>query len=297
MISIRAARFPSQRFSAMLMSAVMALAAGAPLWAQSASADASPDATADPVTPTAAATSSPTRERSISLRSHDDVLLEGVLVLPAASAESGTGASASSYPLAVLIHAFARDRDSLLGFADRLAAAGIAVALLDQRGHGRSRKKGIDVIYTFPVVPADQWKLAVQDQGDLLRELREQHFDASIDSSRVAFVGVGEGALVAIAAASRRSEARAVVLVDAPLGGSGFRPESDIGIYGPRPALLVSSALPHSAAVADSLAEYGHGERRRLIIDSFEQGHLLLNEPAAQEVIQWLAATLGVDPN
>ncbi len=223
-----------------------------------------------------------TREIDLRFETPDGVFLEGVLELPDPVREG------ARLPLVVLVHSHGRDRTSLLPLADALAGRGYAVALMDQRGHGASRSTRDRRIYAFPLLPARELKKAREDQVLLLRELAGR---PEVDTSRVAFVGVGYGALIAAAAAARLPEVRALVLVDVSDPVAGYRPDRDLGLYDRRPVLLVASAFPESRARARRLAEYGSGERKIVALEAYEERDRLLpaGSPGIAAILDWLA--------
>ncbi len=222
-----------------------------------------------------------TRETDVRLEASDGVILEGVLELPDPVPQG------VRLPVVVLVHSHGRDRTSLLPLADALASRGYAVALMDQRGHGASRSTRDNRIYAFPLLPARELRKAREDQVLLLRELSR---NPVVDTARVAFVGVGYGALIAAAAAAHLPEARALVLVDVSAPVAGYRPERDLGLFDRRPVLLVASAFPESRARARRLAEYGNGERTVLPLDAYEERDRLLpaGSPGIAAILDWL---------
>ncbi len=228
-----------------------------------------------------------TREVDLRFETEDGVFLEGILELPEHVPEG------TRLPLVVLVHSHGRDRTSLLPLADALATRGYAVALMDQRGHGASRSTRDHRIYAFPLLPARELRKAREDQVLLLRELARH---PEVDTSRVAFVGVGYGALIAAAAAARLPEVRALVMVDVSDPVAGYRPDRDLGLFDRRPVLLVTSAFPESRARARRLAEYGSGERTVAPLEAYEERDRLLpaGSPGIAIILDWLARHLPV---
>ncbi len=224
-----------------------------------------------------------TRESDLQMTAEDGVILAGILVLPEEVPEG------RRLPLVVLIHSHGRDRTSLLPLADALVSRGYAVALMDQRGHGDSRQTKDGKIYAFPLLPAREIARERADQELLLRRLADH---PAVDTARVAFVGVGYGALVAAAAAAREPRARALVLVDVSEPVAGYRPDRDLGLFDRRPVLLVASAFPESRARARRLAEYGSGERTVVSLETYEERDRLLpaGGPGIGTIVDWLAS-------
>ncbi len=227
----------------------------------------------------------PTREEAISFESADRVRLEGVLLLP--DPPTTPGQSLARWPLAILVHAFNRTRDSLLPLADALAGRGFACLLMDLRGHGMSVKYKGTAIYSLQVRRPQEIHLAVDDQKVALEVLQGRK---DLDLDRVAMVGVGGGALIAAETAARTPGVRALVLVDPIRANSGFNTEDDLGLFGSRPVLLIPSAYPQSKTVSQLLAGFGSGERRTIESETFETMDRLLPEgsPLLAQIGEWL---------
>jgi alpha-beta hydrolase superfamily lysophospholipase len=230
-----------------------------------------------------AAETQPPRERTLEFASADQIRLRGVLVRPPEPPAAG-----ARHPVVILVHAHTRNRDGLLPLADALARAGFAVAVMDQRGHGSSRTTVDESsIYAFPVAPESHVRREVDDQKLLLAELRA---DPALDARQPAIVGVGVGALVAAEFAGREPSVAALVLVDTADPIAGFEPTRDLGRYGLRPALLVCNGFPQSVVKAQTLAEYGRGERTVACLETFEPVEQMLQPgmPAIDRIAGWL---------
>lgn len=227
-------------------------------------------------------------EEGMSITTAEGIVLEGLIAQPALDGPQGAD---TTHPIVILVHEFGRDRDSLRKLTDAFLRAGVAVALFDQRGHGASRIRKVDrreYIYTFPVIPSEEFKLAVEDMRLLLDSLDTV---SGIDAERTAIVGVREGALVAAQAAGRFPEIDALVLIDTVVSTKGLDAARGLSRYGGRPALLVHSAFPSSIEISRALADYGTGERTLRRIDKYESGHLLFADDA--ESLAWITAWVG----
>jgi len=233
-------------------------------------------------------------ERELEIVTSDDVLLRGIVVLPADP--DTRPESAEGWPVAILIHGHARNRDGLLPLADALADHGIAAVLFDQRGHGASRTRATSrTIYAFPAVPESHVRREVDDQFRVLETLRDI---PGLDFSRVAIVGVGIGGLVAAEASWKLPHVRALVLVDAVAPIAGLEPRRDLALFGERPVLFVCSGFPQSIARARALAGQGHGERsieKFEVYDAFERV-IAEGQPGLERVVAWLVTHLSVAP-
>lgn len=253
-----------------------------------------PGATAVPADPPAAATSllSPApanpapmelREDSLAFTTRDGILVRGVIVAPAAGRTRA--------PVAVLIHDWTRDRDTLAFVTDELVARGVACLVLDVRGHGRSGQRVDNTLYYYKVRPPSDMHLVVDDLRIALDLLRPR---TDLDAERLALLGIGHGALIAAETAARFPATRALVLVDPAQPVADFQPDRDLGLFGRRPVLFVTSAAPASREWARALAEFGTGEREVWPGESFNSVHALLQPgmPALPLTAAWLAARL-----
>ncbi|RMF71670.1 MAG: alpha/beta fold hydrolase [Acidobacteria bacterium] len=232
-------------------------------------------------------------EHTVELVTPDDVRLEGVLLVPAQTAERPR--PPAGWPVAILVHGHAKNRDGLLPLADALAARGIAVAVLDQRGHGGSRSTArTRSIYAFPVVPESHIRREVGDQLLLAESLAERD---DLDFNRVALVGIGLGGLVAAEASWKLPHVRALVMVDPAVPVAGLDPRRDLALFGERPVLFACSGFPQPQARARALAEYGHGERTVRTYEIYDALEQLVAEgrPSLADIVDWLAGKLTDD--
>jgi pimeloyl-ACP methyl ester carboxylesterase len=228
------------------------------------------------------------REEDIGAVASDEVQLKGVLMLPDTEAPAG----ARRWPLAILLHDLGRSRDSLFQAADALVARGVAVLLMDVRGHGRSMRVRERDLYSFIGRPHKELHRAVGDQRLLIDQLRAR---SDVDVQRVAILGVGFGAFIAAESAARFPEVRALVLVDPHPSTAGFKSEQDLGLFGTRPVLLVGSALPQSKAQVTALSRYGAGERTVAVSEHFAtQDRVLAEDPELLgRTALWIAERLS----
>ncbi len=239
--------------------------------------------------PGLAAEKIPSREVDLEVEARDGVLLRGVVAIPD---PEGAAAAPRRWPVAILVPAQFRPRSALVHLSDALADAGIASVMLDLRGQGDSMTTRAGEIYSGKLLPPGYVRLAAGDQAQVLEALARL---PELDLSRVALVGVAQGALVAAAAAADLPAARGVVMVDATESAGGLSAERDLGLLGSRPALLLCSGFPVSRERAAALAEYGLGERTVRCVGEFFNGDALLAEDraGAPAVAAWLAGLLA----
>jgi len=234
----------------------------------------------------------PSREVDFEVVARDGVLLRGVVAIPD---PEGAATAARRWPVAILVPAQFRPRGAFVPLSDALADAGVASVMLDLRGQGDSMTTGAGEIYSGRLLPPGYLRLAAGDQAQVLEALARL---PELDLSRVALVGVAQGALVAAAAAADLPAARGVVMVDATESAGGLSAERDLGLLGTRPALLLCSGFPVSRERATALAEYGLGERTVRCVREFFNGDAVLAEDGAgtPAVTTWLVELLAPRP-
>jgi pimeloyl-ACP methyl ester carboxylesterase len=238
----------------------------------------------------AAAAEIPVRDVDLEVVAKDGVVLRGVVAIPDPENDPG---GPRRWPVAILVPPQSRPRSVLVPLADALARAGIASVLLDLRGQGDSMTTREHELYSGQLLPPGYLRLAAGDQALVLEALAKF---PELDLSRLALVGVSQGALVAAAAAADMPAARGVVLVDAVESLGGLSAERDLGLLGMRPALLLCSGFPVSKERAKALAEYGLGERTVRCVGEFANGAALLAENGAGTAVvaSWLPGILGL---
>ncbi|MCU0253666.1 MAG: dienelactone hydrolase family protein [Acidobacteria bacterium] len=238
------------------------------------------------------AASIPTRDVDLEVTATDGVLLRGIVALPD---PEGGPAAGQRWPVAILVPAQFGRRSALLPLVDALARAGIASVLLDPRGQGDSMTTREHTLYSGQLLPPGYLRLAAGDQAEVVAALSKM---PELDLSRLALVGVAQGALVAAAAAATLPAARALVMVDTVESLAGLSAERSLGLVGMRPALLLCSGFPVSKERATALAEYGLGERTVRCVGDFFNGAALLAEdrPALGAVAEWLTGKLAAPP-
>lgn len=239
--------------------------------------------------PAAASSIIPSRDVDLELEAPDGVILRGIVTIPDPQAGVPEG---TRWPVAVLLPGRLRERDTLLALSDALARAGIASVLVDPRGQGKSRATSKQQMYLGDLLPPTYLRAAARDQRLVVEALAGI---SELDTSRLAFVGVMEGALVAADAAAGLPAARALVMVDAAEAMGGLDPRRDLGLFDRRPVLLVCSGFPVSKERARLLAEYGLGPRNVTCVQDFQNGDALLRtgSPATPVITAWLVEMLG----
>ena len=201
---------------------------------------------------------------------------------------------AKDQPVAVLLHAYARDRNDWRLLADELEKQGYGYLALDFRGHGQSavdsagnqagyrsfRRTGTDNEFnqmTRDVEAAAVWLSA-----------------NGVAENRIALVGAGLGANVAVKFAALHPEVPMMALLTPTLNANrDVLTVNPMRGYGRRPVMIIVS--PQDARIfaeADLLrrtANYSAGPGNVTFVTEFKNhSYKLLNKPVAAKIIQWL---------
>jgi dienelactone hydrolase len=192
-------------------------------------------------------------------------------------------------PAVLLVHGYSADRAGMSVLARRLANAGYGVLAIDVRGHGEnSRPFGRD--------PAGA--NLFEDLSAAADWLRASPW---VDGTRLAVVGHSMGAGAALRFAERDVGVDAAILIS----GGGWllgplRPPNALFIYAENdPAGTRARAESLAARLAGAEGEVGSFDGRDAVraveVPGNDHTTILWSAAAAQEMIAWLDASLGID--
>ncbi len=224
----------------------------------------------------AVATGSGLGEGGIALVTFDRVQLRAEFTLP-----EGIPAP---IPTALLLHGYGEDRSVWADLESRLLSEGWAVMTLDLRGHGSSTIRNNE-----PIGPVEAWRSDPQqfplDLDPAMDWLKTQ---PRLDSTRLAVIGSGLGANLALVASGRYPEVATTVAINPDvteaqsLAGAGqeFNPSMV--------QIIVSNGLV-GLAVRESVSG---GSRLTLAADA-EGGTpvWLATDDTLDEIVRWLRDT------
>lgn len=157
-------------------------------------------------------------------------------------------AEAESAPAVILLHMEKQDRQSWAPLVPVLHEAGFAVLALDLRGHGGSVPEGDDRLRQR-IERNDQrmYQAMHRDVAAAYGWLAEQ---PGVDLARIALVGAGAGAAVAVDYAVRDKSIDAVVLMTPAENILGLDCAEDLQNYGERPVLMLAAEEDRAGAEA-----------------------------------------------
>lgn len=211
--------------------------------------------------------------RIITFRTADGVMLSGLLI----------EADGRAAPAVVLVPMLGRPRDDWQVVAQRLAEAHISALAIDLPAA------------TLPADPADlgAWQQAVTGAAAYLAGR-----PADVRPGAIGVAGASLGATLAVLAAAADPAIRSVALVSPSLDYRGVRIDAPWALYGPRPALLVSSVHdPYAARSVRALAQDTAGVREVRWSNVSAHGTVLVSRDAdlARALVEWFQRTLGVN--
>lgn len=211
----------------MLTSLVLAAAAA------TTSPSASAPATALPVAPPVAATSSD-EAAVVSFTTKDKFVLKGTYFPAKVSKKSKEAA-----PAALLIHDAHGDRGQLTEVAESLQKRGFAVLVMDLRGHGESVTDDANFEKASDDQRATMWSLASRDVDAAVDYLLDQD---GVHSSNLSLVAFGSGSSLALRRATSDDNVRAVALVNPTEETYGYNIVNGLAALGGLPTLVLAPA-------------------------------------------------------
>lgn len=198
---------------------------------------------------------------------------------------------AGKRPVALLLNRAAGDRSAYAHLAGELARRGVSSLRLDLRGHGESINKGRFV----PFDSANNAKIFVDGQLDVLGALAWLRSNAAVDVGRIAIVGASYSGELAVDAARREG---AFVRAYALLSPGSLSLESAQGMEksGARWLFVRSESerSPSVRAAAENVAAHAPSATIRVVDGDKHATDILANTPAFTPwLADWLASTLG----
>lgn len=183
-------------------------------------------------------------------------------------------------PLVVLCHQLDRDRSSWAPLVPRLVERGYAVAALDHRGFGASRR---EVASPEELTDLHKHNMRLDVIGAVAAASRLR----GVDASRIAIVGAGFSVDLAVQAAITNRNVRALVLLSGPI----YRDAEDFLVLHPELPVLLVAAERHerTAFVMRQHAAKLTGPEQRYF--EFPSGS---NDPADWEGTDGLAGDTGL---
>jgi dienelactone hydrolase len=198
-------------------------------------------------------------------------------------------------PVVVITHGFASDRSSLRTLARRLAAAGYAVLSFDAPGHGENPRP-LRLSRARPDLFYADFAAAV----DFVRAC------AFVDGGRIAVAGHSLGAAGALDYATRDAGIDAALMISGGFTLAGpYRPANALFLVAEHePAVIRERSLALAARLAGRSSvragqTYGDPAQgtgvRVATIDHANHGSVIWRAAAADEIVAWLDAAMGIE--
>lgn len=183
-----------------------------------------------------------------------------------------TGLPAKSSSGVVLIHQLNGSREDWVGVGERLFKSGVAVVLLDLRGHGGSPLANNGAL-TEPDYPLMQ-----NDVMAAVAWLRTNNVQ------KVALMGASIGANLALRVAADDAAIANVVLLSPGFNYKGLSSQDAMKRYGARPVLfVVSEEDAYSKKTVDALTALATGEKRtELLVGAGHGTKMFAREPSLE---------------
>jgi alpha-beta hydrolase superfamily lysophospholipase len=195
------------------------------------------------------------------------------------------------YPLVILFHGINGSYADWQDLPVHLVKAGYSVLAMDLRGHGKSnltvRKKNVG----WRNFEVEDWQLMPKDVKKVI-----DYFDTAkpyqqVDNQRVALLGAGVGANVAIAGTNvKASVIKALVLLSPSLEIKGLDAAKSILFYDNPVLIFASSSDPDFMKSAELIYKWSQGAKSlRIYKDVGQSVEMLEKEPKIQtEILTWL---------
>lgn len=217
----------------------------------------------------------------ITLSTADGVTLSGTYSPPNDKRAAGV----------ILWHDRDRDRSDWGNLAEALHREGYAVLAMDLRGHGKSTRRGNGTLDRQAMSESDFAK-AVQDVQAAYQYLTGRE---EIEKDRIAMVGAGWGANLALQFAARERRLKTLVLLSPALSIQGLQALEDMDRYGERPVFLAASLKDTQATEAvRQLEKAARGERMVKVYEDAGRGAEMLKKASdlIDLIVDWLEETL-----
>lgn len=189
----------------------------------------------------------------------------------------------SSAAALVLLHMLRKNRESWSEFAQFAQEKGYAVLAIDFRGHGQSVQTRTKPIHETDFTEADftSLKLDVAVAVDWLRKRPE------ITSDKIALVGAGIGANVALTQAAEDTSLMGVVLLSPGEVYRGIQAEPALRAFGTKPVLIVASEDDNYSSVTVQKLESVTAAKKQIEIyqDGGHGTYLFESHPEAMDKI------------
>jgi len=192
------------------------------------------------------------------------------------------------YPAILLLPEFRQRRQYWHEAASFLAEKGYAVLAIDFRGQGESTQAGENTLNWafFSDSYFKRFLLDVKASIDYLQDMLR------VDQRRIAIIGAGLGANIALIYASHNNGIKGLVLLSAGLSYRGLKTEEAIEEYGMRPVLMVvGEDDSYSLYSAKKLYSLAKGLKELKIYPDGSRGAKMLSrKPEIMKLIsQWLS--------
>jgi dienelactone hydrolase len=198
-----------------------------------------------------------------------------------------------SMPGIIFIHAEKKERHEFYPLTFMTAGRGFASLAYDLRGHGENpRQKGNPPTTEKDLTDAD-WAMMLTDLRNVVSHLAMKQ---EVDGGRLALVGSGLGANLAIRAAAEpwAAAVRCVIAISPGLDIHGVKTEDAAALIpaNKRLYLAAGKADAESFAAVNAIYAVAKGPKELYLVDSAERGNMLFGQGLFGRIQQWVADSL-----
>lgn len=185
-------------------------------------------------------------------------------------------------PVAILLHMLGSDRSSWSGLAEKLNEAGFSVLAPDWRGHGRSTKKGSEIL-NFRQFKTEDFLAMDLDVHAAFAFLDRK----DINREKIHVIGASLGANAALIIGAEIPVVRSVVLLSPAEDYRDIKTVPAAEVYKGRPALVITSSEDEPSYAGSKMLAQIIGSSAKLLGQS-GAGHgtqILLRKPELMDEI------------
>jgi pimeloyl-ACP methyl ester carboxylesterase len=195
------------------------------------------------------------------------------------------------YPTILLLHSLNGNFADWGNLPSQLVKKGYAVLSIDLRGHGKSTKLPKNKLLSWRTMDEADWMKIPSDLEKLMSYFQENKQYPEVDNSRVALMGGGLGANIALyTAAKTKLPTQALILLSPSMNYKGFQANQAVLYYTNPVFIAAGQEDPTLQKAAEQIYKWSQGPKSLRVYKDIGQGpDMVRQDPALkQEVMAWL---------